>query len=540
MWQLEIIHSPASLPITVFILNPGQTLIGREEGDIAISDPRISGRHCLLIAKDDGVEIVDQNSTNGTFLDGVRIERSPWSPGQILAVGGTEIRLSDLKAVEAPAGGTSHIALSDREFAFNILTERKIGGGTGDGAAKANPARVEALTRHLKVLQQSVRNLNGALSVSDILDRVMLLLFEAVQCDTGYILVTESDSEEIRAHLAYEKGRRKENLEERLYSRTLVSKVLQNKAGFLFNSGEGGTSLTGNADQSSSIFQLRIKTALCCPIHSEGRVFGVIYLDSKKRGSKFNPDDLDLALNVAGIAGMAIENLELYRKLRAEAAIRDNLRRFVSPNVADRIIAERGSGDFHLISQKAPISILFADIRGFTPLSEALSPITVANLLNAYFSQMCEIVFKNSGTLDKFIGDCMMVLFNAPFAVPDHEIAAVKTAVEMRRRLRQILPEWKRQGLPEIHVGIGVNSGEAVVGSLGTETRMEYTAIGDAVNIASRICSISKPDQILVTESVYEKVKDQFRTAMLGATQLKGKSRQVLVYEIVDDLMMPG
>jgi adenylate cyclase len=393
----------------------------------------------------------------------------------------------------------------------------------------------------LHVLQQGVRTLNGAATVPELLDRAMQLLFEAVQCDTGYILVTGTENpEEIRAHLAYEKGRRKENLAERLYSRTLVSKVLESKAGFIFDSEDGGTSLVGGADQSLSIVNLRIKTALCCPIHSEGRVFGVIYLDNKKKGSKFSGDDLDLAMNVAGIAGMAIENVELIRKLRTEAMIRDNLKRFVSPNVAEKIIAERGSGNFHLQSQKTQVSVLFADIRGFTPLSEALSPLTVAQLLNAYFSQMCAIVFQNGGTLDKFIGDCMMVLFNAPFPVAGHESAAVKTAVEMRRRLSQMLPEWKKQGLPPIHVGIGINTGEAVVGSIGTESRMEYTAIGDAVNIASRLCGIAKPDQILVSENVHERVKEGFRTHMLGATQLKGKSRQVLVYEIVDDLVMPG
>ena len=149
---------------------------------------------------------------------------------------------------------------------------------------------------------------------------------------------------------------------------------------------------------------------------------------------------------------------------------------------------------------------------------------------------MCTIVFANGGTLDKFIGDCMMVLFNAPVTVKDHEYAAVKTAIEMRRRLNELLPVWKEQGIPDFQVGIGINTGEAVVGSIGTSARMEYTAIGDAVNISSRVCGIAKPNQILITENVFEKVKDRFRTVMLGATQLKGKSRQVLVHEVVDDL----
>ena len=241
-------------------------------------------------------------------------------------------------------------------------------------------------------------------------------------------------------------------------------------------------------------------------------------------------------MHVAGIAGMAIENVELYRRLRAEVRIREHLKRFVSPNVAEKIIAERGNGDFHLTSRRMPISVVFADIRGFTPLSEDLPPLSVARVLNTYFSRMSEVVFQNGGTLDKFIGDCMMILFNAPFTHPDHEVAAVKTAVDMRRELLNILPELKRQGLPEIRMGIGINTGEAVAGSIGTDTRMEYTAVGDVINTASRICGIAKPDQIVVTESVYEKVKDHFQTKMLGMVQLKGKSQPIALYEIVDNL----
>jgi adenylate cyclase len=346
--------------------------------------------------------------------------------------------------------------------------------------------------------------------------------------------VTEHGNREaVHTHLAYEEGRRKENLEERLYSRTLVSKALESKTGFIFDRDESGT--MSEADQSSSIFQLHIKTALCCPIHSEGRVFGVIYLDGKKSGQKFTTDDLELVMHVAGIAGMAIENIELYRKLRSEVRIREHLRRFVSPNVAEKIIAERGGGDFHLISQRTPVSVLFADIRGFTRISESLPPLTVARILNAFFSRMSEVVFRNGGTLDKFVGDSLMVLFNAPVLHPDHEMAAVKTAVEMRRHLREMLPEWKAQGLPEIHMGIGINSGEAVAGSIGTDERMEYTAIGDTVNTAARVCGIAKPDQILVTGNVYEKLPVEFKAAPLGPVQLKGKSQPVPLFEIVED-----
>jgi adenylate cyclase len=568
---VEVLQCPVTLKQRRFPLKEGANVVGREKGcDIEIPDPRISSRHLTVHLNGNQVEIVDQNSTNGTWLGGVRIRKANWESGSQIVLGGTELKLDfpvlrkpqrpgDAAAgLSANAAGaadavaqpdkasqgntTAFLGLSNSNFDFSVVKQRSIQALDDAPVEVGDSPKVQQLLKRMQVFRQMLTSLNAALDVDTLLDRVMTTLFEVVQCDTGYcLLIDEKHGEAVNAHLAYEKGRRKENLDEKFYSRTLVKKVIASKAGFLFDSEDSGTlNAFGGADASLSIFQLRIKTALCCPIYSEGRVFGVIYLDSKRRGSKFSGDDLDTTLGIAGIAGIAIENLELIRKLRTESAIRDHLKRFLSPNLADRIIAEKGQGGFHLTSQKAQITVLFADIRGFTPLSENLAPMAVAQLLNTYFSEMCSIVFANGGTLDKFIGDCMMVLFNAPISVADHEIMAVKTAIEMRRRLLTVLPKWRAAGLPEFHVGIGIATGDTVVGSIGTENRMEYTAIGDTVNVASRLCGIAKADQILCTEAVCERVRDRFRTVMLGATQLKGRSAQVLVHEVVDDLAMPG
>jgi adenylate cyclase len=531
MPTLEVLSTPVSLKSKLFPLKQGANLLGRERGcDIEIPDPRISSRHCIVMVEGDQVEFIDQNSTNGIFLNDERVRKAKWTPGMTLILGNSEVTLSlegESHGGATSQWGSAQLALNNSMFDFNIVQEKKI------GLEPEAEQTADQFTKRMQAINRMIRSVNATMTTQDLLDRVMTLLFEVVQCDTGYILVTDPKNHDaISAHLAYDHGKRKENLEEKLYSRTLVSTVIQNKSGFIFDSDE-----SGSQDQSLSIFQLRIKTALCCPIHSEGQIYGVIYLDNKKRGAKFNSDDLDLTMNIAGIAGVAVENQQLYKKLETESIIRDHLKRFLSPNIADKIIAERGGGNFHLQSQKSTVTVLFADIRGFTPLSEALSPLEVARLLNSYFSEMCQIVFANGGTLDKFIGDCMMVLFNAPVAVEDHEFTAVKTAVEMRARLRLMLPKWREQGIPDFQVGIGINVGEAVVGSMGTSSRMEYTAIGDTVNIASRLCGTAKPDQILISESMHEKVKDRFRTVMLGATQLKGKSRQVMVHEVIDNLV---
>jgi adenylate cyclase len=547
---IEVISSPANLKSNRFPLKEGPNVLGRDKGcDIEIPDPRISSKHAIIMVTGEKVEFIDQNSTNGIYINDQRLRKGEWTDGATVFMGNTEMRLKGGLSVDmsarhgtsqwgqkattasqpGAAGAASSLALNNANFDFNIVQEKKIG---GEAQADAAQPGMENFAKRMQVINRMIKSVSATLTVNDLLDRTMTLLFEAINCDTGYILVTDpSNHDNINAHIAYERGKRKENLEDKLYSRTLVSTVIQKKSGFIFDSDE-----SGEQDQSLSIFQLRIKTALCAPIHSEGQIYGVIYLDNKKRGAKFNGDDLDLTMNISGIAGVAIENMELYKKLETESLIRDHLKRFCSPNIAEKIIAERGNGDFHLQSQKTNLTVLFADIRGFTPLSETLAPLAVAQLLNNYFSEMCAIVFANGGTLDKFIGDCMMVLFNAPVSVKDHEYMAVKTALEMKTRLRKMLPELVAKGIPEFQVGIGINTGDAVVGSIGTTSRMEYTAIGDTVNISSRVCGIAKPNQILITEAVYEKVKDRFRTASMGATQLKGKSRMVLVHEVVDDL----
>ncbi len=531
---LKVVQTPATLGENPIPLYEGKNLIGRDEHcDIYIPDTRISSRHVLIQVTGNKIEVFDQGSTNGVFLDGKRIQEAHWEFGQVLLIGDTQIILKALVENPSPSGyagtgNTSKLTLNNDLFDFSIVSERKI--QAFEPTLQALPEdKVQQTLQRMQILYKVVKSLHATLSVTELLDRVMLLFFEALHCDTGYILlVNTEDSETIHSHLAYEAGQRKENLQEKLYSKTLVTTVMKKRMGFIFDLDENQ-----NRDSSLSILELKIKTALCCPIHSEGNVFGVIYLDHKKRGTKFTEDDLELTLHIAGIVGMAIENLNLYKKLKTETRIRDHLKRFLSPNVAEKIIAEQGSGNFHLQSQKTHVVILFADIRGFTSLSENLPPLEIAQLLNLYFSEMCQIIFTNGGTLDKFIGDCMMVLFNVPLAISNPEHVAVQTAQQMRQRLRILGPIWREQGIPEFQVGIGINAGEAVVGSLGTSARMEYTALGDCVNIASRVCGVAKPDQILITDTIYRKLQGELETRYFGATQLKGKKQTVEIYEVV-------
>jgi len=199
--------------------------------------------------------------------------------------------------------------------------------------------------------------------------------------------------------------------------------------------------------------------------------------------------------------------------------------------VVDDIIT-KGGGVLALGGEKKPITVLFSDIRGFTPLAEKETPETIVSLLNEYFSAMSEVIFSFEGTIDKFIGDAIMALWGAPLDVKDPVLKCVKAALKMKERLVTLNAKWAQEGKPQIQVGYGINTGECIVGNIGSEKRMDYTAIGDMVNTTARVEGESGGNQILITESVLAAVGDQLETKKLDPVQVKGKSHKIAVFEV--------
>jgi class 3 adenylate cyclase len=211
---------------------------------------------------------------------------------------------------------------------------------------------------------------------------------------------------------------------------------------------------------------------------------------------------------------------------------RERIRNLMNIVVSKEIAEEMLKGEIKLGGEEREVTILFSDIRGFTAMSEAMSPTEVIAVLNEYMSLMNQIVEKNNGVVDKYIGDSIMAIFGAPVSYKNDAARAVKTAVEMVEELKKLNRERKKMALPEISIGIGLNCGTVVAGTIGSQKRMNYTVIGDNVNVASRLCGNALPFQILVTESVYSKVKDLVNANPLGSIKVKGKTKDISVYEI--------
>lgn len=220
-------------------------------------------------------------------------------------------------------------------------------------------------------------------------------------------------------------------------------------------------------------------------------------------------------------------------EIARQAQLRVDLGRFMDRALVDAIV--RGEHSLALGGKRATVSVLFADVVGFTPLAESRDPERMVALLNELFSMLTEIVFRHEGTVDKFIGDCIMAVWGAPLAQADHARRALAAAEDMMRFLETANEEWREKYDVEVRLGIGVNSGEAVVGNIGSDKRMEYTVIGDVVNVASRLEAIAAPNQVLVSETTHRLAGDGFPLRHLGEHHLTGRKTATVVYTLAQD-----
>ena len=270
---------------------------------------------------------------------------------------------------------------------------------------------------------------------------------------------------------------------------------------------------------------------MCVPLWKKDEIIGVIQLDSVRFDNPFNQDDLELLKAIGSQMSMIIEQASLNEQIREEERMRSRLERFHSPQIIEMILkGGQETKDNIMEPKELTATILFTDINGFTHLTEHLPPRETNMILNQYFSRMTDIIFKYDGTLDKFIGDGLMAVFGAPMERKDDPVRAIQAALEMRKELARMM-ENEGEGR-KFSIRIGINTGRVVAGNIGSPKRLEYTIIGDPVNIASRLESMAEPHQILIGEDTYRLVKGKFDIKEVGPKKFKGKSTEITVYQV--------
>jgi class 3 adenylate cyclase/putative methionine-R-sulfoxide reductase with GAF domain len=271
-----------------------------------------------------------------------------------------------------------------------------------------------------------------------------------------------------------------------------------------------------------------IHSLICSPLKSKDRVLGVLNL-SCNNAHHYTARDLKITFLLASQAAWAIENAILHENKIKEERLKSHLERYVSPQIVDTIIDTQDS-ESSLSPRRKEIAILFSDIRSFSTKCEQLLPEEIVKYLNEYFSQLVEIIFEQGGTLNKFQGDMILAFFGAPSKMVDIEKRAIETAIRMQRKIKSIPNKWIRENFL---TGIGISSGSVVVGNIGSPRHLDYTAIGDEVNIGDRLQSLAKGGQILVSKSVYEAAKDSYKFREFGSIKVKGKDKKVEVHEVI-------
>jgi adenylate cyclase len=509
-------------------------LVGRGlASDIAIYDPTISRRHAELTVEDDRVLVKDLDSSNGTCINGTRVVEGRLMLEDTITFGKVVFRLTT-RAVPGGPIQRPAIAAEAGPHGGKIVRQLVVSGGGPPGITSrdgppAGQLRVDATTGQarqamkLQMLLEVSQKLSAELDLDRLLRTVVDTTFEIMSVDRVTIVLRNEDTGELVPTISRSRSGETQPVQ---IPRSIADKVLEERVAVVSQNTPADTRFRGQ-----SIVLQSVRSAMCSPLMaSADRILGLLYVDNLTATNTFTDEDLQFLVAFSGLAAIGIKNSRYAEQVRREATVRSNFERYFAPNVAADI-AQQGEA----ISQggeRRPTTVLFSDIRGFTAIAEGMSPDAIARFLSEYFTEMVEVIFEHGGTLDKFIGDAIMALWGAPIAHSDDPDRALRAALGMQRAVARLNERWASEGRPEIGVGIGLNHGEVFAGNIGSHRRLEYTVIGDAVNVAARLCAEAAPGEILVSEQLLRVVRDQVSCEFLPEMALKGKAQVVQVYRV--------
>lgn len=523
--------------------------IGRfNDNDLILSATNVSRHHAEIRKTKEGYFLTDLGSYNGTKVNEKLITQSVLlKHNDKITIGLTNLTFlvekKDAALQESPLILTTDSdyenehkevlkslsqssAIDSKELLISpraIKTRKEVAISAPPEEAQTE---LERRNKVLFVLYEISRQLNTIHDFKELLKRIMDLIFMVINADYGFLVLTgdETENQLIPMVVKYRDNREKDS-EKLKASKTLIHKVIHDKVAILTSNAMTDSRFNG----AKSLFIQKIKSAICVPLWRKDKIIGVIQLDSVQFDNQFTEDDLELLKAIGGQMAMIIEQANLNEKIRQEEIMRSRLERFHAPQVVEMIL--KGSQDI-MEPKDLTATVLFTDIIDFTQLAEQSPPRETNIILNQYFSAMVEIIFRYDGTLDKYIGDGLMAVFGAPMEGENDAERAILAAKEMKRQLSAMMA--KQEGSrKKLDIRIGINTGRVVAGNIGSPRRLDYTVIGDPVNIASRLESIAKPNQILIGEETYRAVKDKFKIKKIGLKKVKGKRAEIMVYEVI-------
>jgi adenylate cyclase len=517
----------------------GRLRLGRgSDNDVVLSDASVSRYHAEILREADGWSVHDLKSTNGVDVNRIPVEKAPLRPGDLLTIGAFEIRLEEeeprpVRSV-APDFGENTLSGLGNATIIRPLADFAAAYGLEGKPAKPAAAQPETETgdqiyvhRMFGFLTRLARMLTVAESVDDVLSRVFDLAFEAFPVDRGFIMLAD-DSGELVCELARIKKKSQfRPAGEVPVSRTMLQTVMQERVALVTFDAQADQRLSGG----ESIRLHQIRSAMCAPLWSGERIMGVIQVDSPIHTGAFGERDLDVLTTLANYVAVAVERIRYALKAEFEKQARSRLERYHSPGVIEEVLRRGDEGMRRL--QSAQATVLFADLVGFTSFAENAPPELVAETIDAFLDLAVEAIFRAGGTLDKFIGDCVMAFFGAPVAQTDHALRAVRAAVEIQEGLAAWNDRRVAEGLPGFKARVALNSGPVVVGDIGSARRVDYTVLGNTVNVASRLEGATPPGEVVIGPETHRLLAGEWPTEPFGDLQLKGLQQRIPAYRVV-------
>jgi adenylate cyclase len=496
--------------------------IGRaSENEVVLKDFSVSRHHARLEKRGDVWWVVDLGSTNGVKINTRYVTDAMLSDGDELQIGNFTLSFHRGESSGGTPVSSSTFLRSLEEFREDFRLEKEpVRRGAPTTASTARERVLEALA-------QVARTLLEVEELEPVLDKVMEALFDQLPAERAYILLFNPEG---KAELRIARSRGGSPLAEAPVSQTIMDLVSRQKVAVLTSDAQADERFAAGL----SVRMHQIRSAMCAPLWHRDAVIGVLFVDTPLATGCFITEHLDLLTALANYAAVAIDRARLNDHIREARRARERLERYHSPAVVEAIVGRPRAPDEAERHETREITVLFADIVGFTARCETMEPQDVARFLGEFFTLASDSVFELGGTLDKFIGDAAMAFFGAPLEQPDHAERAVLAALALRRRLATWNHERQLAGLDVVEVRMAVNSGVVVVGEIGSATRVDYTVLGNAVNVAARLEEIvAQPGQIVLGDATQRAVAHLFPTEHLGNIQLRGLQGKLPVFRLL-------
>ncbi|MFO7156809.1 MAG: adenylate/guanylate cyclase domain-containing protein [Pseudomonadota bacterium] len=502
MWKI-VLNGPGYLE-TTYELKEGESRLGRsEDNHIVLAGENVSRRHGRLVLQGDTLVIEDTGSRNGILLNGRRIEnRAVLRAGDVIEIG--ENRLSVFYFKE-------QTSLYERKMSEVPSLQR---------LQKAQAGKIGPELDPFHLLYRASERLAKSTDVDEFLRDVAEMVRELAGGETAAVLLPGADGQLALRALS------RANPDDR--TEPPISGSIARRA-FL----ERTVICMADATQDprfaaeKSVVRHGQRQVVCLPILRDQNAMGVFYLTRRGAG-----DDLERLIDaltaISYLTASGLERQLIRERAEKEAMARKTLERFLAPDVVDRVAEEAGA----LRMEERVAAVLFADISGFTALTERAPAERVVALLDEFYKRMTEVVFAFGGTVDKFIGDEVMAIFGAPYSYGDDASRAIRAGLAMRAAFATIRALFPFAG--ECGLKVGIHHGKLLAGTVGGEHRLAYTAVGDTVNVASRLVAEAGPDQIIVSEAVVEAARPlRAHVRRLGPRTLRGRQEPVEICELL-------